>query len=184
MTDTKAIDFSKETIADAEAPFFEYLTETGVKEGTLTTYRRHFNVIIGYFKPTKLVQKIMPTHVALFLKSDDFLNKPKGGLRAKPTADQLARVLRMFLNWGEETKRFEKAPIPQDIRMGARSKKERKKADAKPKKAKRTEQPSPEANQPEPEPEETVTETVEASAAESETEEQPDAEANVATANV
>ena len=160
MTQKTSKDFSTETLGGARIYFFKHLKTTNISNPTRHSYGRDFDVITEYFKAEKLVQKILPAHVGAFLKSDIFLKKKNGEIRAKPTADKIARVLRMFLTWAVETGRLEKLPIPQEARMGARSIKEQKeRAAAKAAKTKAKPQtqdePEPESNQ-ELEPEEAV----------------------------
>lgn len=125
----QTVDFSTETLQQAREPFMDYMRkEREVSELSLTSYGRDFDLFERYFKPEKLVQKIMPPHVTGFLKSEIHLKRQNGKDRAKPSTDKTARLLRMFLEWCEATGRVEKAPILMDTKMGAKSKREREKA--------------------------------------------------------
>ena len=62
----------------------------------------------------KTLKAIRPADVGRFLKSDALLRKPNGADRAKPTVDQIARVL---LEWAQaqgtvETVAFPKSALP------------------------------------------------------------------------
>ena len=121
--------FENETLELARQPFMTYLKEVReATEATVKSYGRDFDLIVKFFKPDKKIQKILPTHVSGYIKSDIHLKRKNGKDRAKPSTDKTARLLRMFLEWCEETKRVEKAPIPLDIQMGAKSKRDRDKA--------------------------------------------------------
>jgi hypothetical protein len=110
------------SIGEARPTFFTYMKdERNTAEPTLYTYGKDFDIIEGFFKPEKVLTKLMPANVGSFLKCDGLLKKPNGQARAQRTIDKTARVLRMFLTWTVETKRLEKAPIPREARLGGKS---------------------------------------------------------------
>ena len=49
-----------------------------------------------------------------FLKSGALLKKPNGADRARPTVDQIVRVLRMLLEWAQGQGTVESVAFPKD----------------------------------------------------------------------
>ena len=95
------------TLKQASAEFIEYLKAEGKAERTLYTYGKDLEQIISFFGEEKIVNKIIPPHVARFKKSDILLKKrnKEGELtkRAKPTIDKTLRVLKMMMEWDRES---------------------------------------------------------------------------------
>ncbi len=57
-----------------------------------------------------------------FLKSDALLKKPSGKERARTTPDQIARVLRMLLEWAQAQDHVAAVAFPQDAKPKPRRK--------------------------------------------------------------
>jgi len=64
-------------------------------------YGKALEVIAGFFGEAKALKALRPADIGRFLKSDALLKKPNGKERAKPTIDQIVRVLRMLLEWAQ-----------------------------------------------------------------------------------
>ena len=105
------------TLKDAVPQFLVHLRTAGKNERTARTYGNALHVVIGFFGEGKSLKAIRPADVGRFLKSDALLKKPNGKERAKPTVDQIIRVLRMLLEWAQgeghvPTVAFPKAALP------------------------------------------------------------------------
>jgi len=92
---------SQLTLKDAAPQYLEHLRAAGKNEHTVKTYGRALDVIAGFFGEAKALKALRPADVGRFLKSDALLKKPNGRERARPTVDQIARVLRMLLEWAQ-----------------------------------------------------------------------------------
>jgi len=103
---------SKLTLKDAAPRFIEHLRAAGKKEQTLRTYAKALEVAVGFFGEGKTLKSLFPAAVGRFLNSDALLKKPNGKERAKPTVDQIARVLRMLLEWAQAQGHVEKVAFP------------------------------------------------------------------------
>ena len=102
------------TLKDAAPRFIEHLRAAGKKEQTLRTYAKALEVAAGFFGEGKTLKAIRPADVGRFLKSDALLKKPNGADRARPTVDQIVRVLRMLLEWAQGQGIVESVAFPKD----------------------------------------------------------------------
>jgi hypothetical protein len=100
------------TLKDAAPQFTEHLRAAGKKEQTLRTYTKALEVVAGFFGEGKTLRALRPADVGRFLKSDALLKKPNGADRARPTVDQIVRVLRMLLEWAVEQGAIDSVPFP------------------------------------------------------------------------
>lgn len=107
-----------ETLEQTRQAFLDHLKAIGKKDRTVYTYGKDLDQVMAFFKADKELTKILPVHVAKFLKSDELLKLPGGKDRAKPTVDKTVRVLRMFLVWAKDTGRIDKLPLTKDLPMG------------------------------------------------------------------
>jgi integrase len=105
---------SQTTLKDAAPQFIEYLRAAGKKEQTLRTYGTALEVVAGFFGDGKTLKALRPADVGRFLKSDALLKKPNGRDRAKPTVDQITRVLRMLLEWAQGQGIVQSVAFPKD----------------------------------------------------------------------
>ena len=105
---------SQVTLKDAVPQFLVHLRTAGKNERTARTYGNALHVVIGFFGEGKTLKALRPADVGRFLKSDALLKKPSGTDRAKPTVDQISRVLRMLLEWAQGQGHIETVPFPKD----------------------------------------------------------------------
>ena len=105
---------SQLTLKGAAPQFIEHLRAAGKKEQTLRTYGTALEVVAGFFGEGKSLKAIRPADVGRFLKSDALLKKPNGKERARPTVDQIVRVLRMLLEWAQGQGIVETVAFPKD----------------------------------------------------------------------
>ena len=103
---------SQVTLKDAAPQFIEHLRAAGKKEQTLRTYAKALEVAVGFFGEGKTLKSLFPAAVGRFLNSDALLKKPNGAGRAKPTVDQITRVLRMLLEWAVGEGTIDAIPFP------------------------------------------------------------------------
>ena len=103
---------SQMTLKDAAPQFIEHLRAAGKKEQTLRTYTKALEVVAGFFGEGKTLKALRPADVGRFLNSDALLKKPNGADRARPTVDQIVRVLRMLLEWAVGERAIEAVPFP------------------------------------------------------------------------
>jgi integrase len=105
---------SQTTLKDAAPRFIEHLRAAGKKEQTLRTYTKALEVVAGFFGEGKSLKALRPADVGRFLKSDALLKKPNGADRARPTVDQIVRVLRMLLEWAQGQGIVQSVAFPKD----------------------------------------------------------------------
>jgi len=105
---------SQVTLKDAAPQYLEHLRAAGKGEHTVRTYGKALDVVAGFFGETKALKALRPADVGRFLKSDALLKKPNGKERAKPTLDQIVRVLRMLLEWALAEGHVSAVAFPQD----------------------------------------------------------------------
>ena len=105
---------SQLTLKDAAPQYLEYLRAAGKNVHTVRTYGKALEAIAGFFGEAKALKALRPADVGRFLKSDALLKKPNGKERAKPTTDQITRVLRMLLEWAQAQGHVAAVAFPQD----------------------------------------------------------------------
>ena len=105
---------SQLTLKDAAPQYLEYLRAAGKNVHTVRTYGKALEAIAGFFGEAKALKALRPADVGRFLKSDALLKKPNGAERAKPTTDQITRVLRMLLEWAQAQGHVTAVAFPQD----------------------------------------------------------------------
>ena len=105
---------SQLTLKDAAPQYLEHLRAAGKNEHTVKTYGRALDAIAGFFGEGKALKALRPADVGRFLKSDALLKKSNGRERAKPTTDQITRVLRMLLEWAQAQGHVAAVAFPQD----------------------------------------------------------------------
>jgi len=105
---------SQLTLKDAAPQYLEYLRAAGKNVHTVRTYGKALEAIAGFFGEGKALKALRPADVGRFLKSDALLRKPNGAERAKPTTDQITRVLRMLLEWAQGQGHVPTVAFPQD----------------------------------------------------------------------
>ena len=105
---------SQLTLKDAAPQYLEHLRAAGKNEHTVRTYGKALEAIAGFFGEAKALKALRPADVGKFLKSDALLKKPNGRERAKPTTDQIVRVLRMLLEWAQAQGHVPAVAFPQD----------------------------------------------------------------------
>ena len=123
---------SQNTLKDAGTQYFRILDATGKNPRTVNTYRRHFEIVVGFFGEGKKLSAIRPADVGRFLKSDALRVMPNGKERADATVKQIVRVLRMFLEWAQGQGIVESVAFPKNAMPKRRRKQQEGNADAAP----------------------------------------------------
>ena len=103
---------SQSVLKDAGTQYFRILDATGKNPRTVNTYRRHFEIVVGFFGESKKLSAIRPADIGRFLKSDALRVMPNGKERADATVKQIVRVLRMFFEWAQTQGILESVPFP------------------------------------------------------------------------
>jgi hypothetical protein len=101
------------TLEDLAAKYLQHLEDSGKSNGTLFSYKLELITALDELgKDTKLGD-LTPTRVLEYFVSDRVTRTRAGVQKAKPTVDKCRRVLRMALQWAEETGLVAKAPLPE-----------------------------------------------------------------------
>lgn len=129
------------TLGEAWKPFAKFHLERERKcsPATLISYKKDFEKIATFLCTEKPVNKITQRNVRDFAASPHLLHKdmdPAKKLCAEPTVKKTLRLFKMFLTWLEQNGYIAKAPIPNDLPMGAMSAKAKKEQDKQRAKAK------------------------------------------------
>ena len=103
---------SQNTLKDAGTQYFRVLDATGKNPRTVNTYRRHFEIVVGFFGEGRKLSAIRPADVGRFFKSDALRIMPNGKERADATVKQIVRVLRMFFERAVAQGMLESVPFP------------------------------------------------------------------------
>jgi len=102
------------TLEDLAAKYLQHLEDAGKSNGTLFSYKLELITALDELgKDTKLAD-LAPTRVLEYFVSDRVTRTRAGVQKAKPTVDKCRRVLRLALQWAEDSGAIEKAPLPED----------------------------------------------------------------------
>ena len=99
--------------------YISSLNEDGRKKSTVKTAGRSLALLEADLGAAKIIDKIMPMHIAVFFKSDAALNQPtKDGTRPRAEASilQIRRIIRSALVWWHEKGYCDTIPIPKEER--------------------------------------------------------------------
>ena len=101
------------TLEDLAAKYLAHLEEAGKSAGTTFSYRLELITALDELgKDTKLAD-LTPTRVLEYFVSDRVTRTRAGVQKAKPTVDKCRRVLRMALQWAEDSGLVAQAPLPE-----------------------------------------------------------------------
>jgi hypothetical protein len=101
------------TLEDLAMRYLAHLEEAGKSNGTLFSYKLELVTALDELgKDTKLAD-LTPVKVLDYFVSDRVTKTRTGVLKAKPTIDKCRRVLRMALQWAQETGLIAAAPLPE-----------------------------------------------------------------------
>jgi hypothetical protein len=101
------------TLEDLAAKYLQHLEDTGKSNGTLFSYKLELITALDELgKDTKLAD-LTPTRVLEYFLSDRVTRTRAGVQKAKPTVDKCRRVLRMALQWAEDSGLVAQAPLPE-----------------------------------------------------------------------
>ena len=101
------------TLEDLAAKYLQHLEDAGKSNGTLFSYKLELITALDELgKDTKLAD-LTPTRVLEYFVSDRVTRTRAGVQKAKPTVDKCRRVLRMALQWAEDSGLVAQAPLPE-----------------------------------------------------------------------
>jgi hypothetical protein len=101
------------TLEDLSMRYLAHLEEAGKSNGTLFSYKLELVTALDELgRDTKLAD-LTPARVLDYFVSDRVTKTRSGVQKAKPTVDKCRRVLRMALQWAEDSGLTAHAPLPE-----------------------------------------------------------------------
>ena len=101
------------TLEDLAAKYLQHLEESGKSNGTLFSYKLELITALEELGAKTLLADLTPTRVLEYFVSDRVTKTRAGVQKAKPTVDKCRRVLRMAVQWAQETGLVAEAPLPE-----------------------------------------------------------------------
>ena len=102
-------------LKDAAAQYIQRLETTGQKPSTVGTAKRTLDLLIAEMGAGKVVDKILPVHIAGFFKSEAATVQPgKDGPKPRAQASilQIRRIVRSALVWWQGQGYLDAVPLP------------------------------------------------------------------------
>ena len=103
---------------DAKTAFMANLETLGKHPRTRYTYAKDLDYFIGFFGGDRPIASIRLPEVGKWLKSEAYLNTPKGKPRGERTLNKNLRVVRQLFVWGKGQGLIETLPLPKAILNG------------------------------------------------------------------
>ena len=103
---------------DAKTAFMAHLEALGKHPRTRYTYAKDLDYFIGFFGGDRAIASIRLPEVGKWLKSETYLNTPKGKPRAERTLNKNLRVVRQLFVWAKANQHIETLPLPKVILNG------------------------------------------------------------------
>jgi hypothetical protein len=101
------------TLEDLAAKYLEHLEVSGKSNGTLFSYKLELITALDEIgKDTKLAD-LTPARVLEFFTSDRVMKTRSGVAKARPTFLKTQRVLRLALQWAQDSGLIVQAPVPE-----------------------------------------------------------------------
>jgi hypothetical protein len=101
------------TLEDLAAKYLQHLEDAGKSNGTLFSYKLELITALDELGAKTLLADLTPTRVLEYFVSDRVTRTRAGVQKAKPTIDKCRRVLRMALQWAEDSGLVAQAPLPE-----------------------------------------------------------------------
>jgi hypothetical protein len=102
------------TLEDLAARYLQHLEDAGKSNGTLFSYKLELVTALDEIgRDTKLAD-LTPTRVLEYFNSDRVMKTRTGVAKARPTYLKTQRVLRLALQWAQDSGLIETAPLPED----------------------------------------------------------------------
>jgi hypothetical protein len=101
------------TLEDLAAKFLQHLEDAGKSNGTLFSYKLELITALAELGKDTNVAELTPARVLDYFVSDRVTRTRAGVQKAKPTIDKCRRVLRMALQWAEDSGLIAQAPLPE-----------------------------------------------------------------------
>ena len=103
---------------DAKTAFMAHLEALGKHPRTCYTYAKDLDYLSGFFGGERAIESIRLPEVGKWLKSEAYLNTPKGKPRAERTLNKNLRVVRQLFVWAKGQGLIETLPLPKAILNG------------------------------------------------------------------
>ncbi len=103
---------------DAKTAFMTHLEALGKHPRTCYTYSKDLDYLIGFFGGERAIESIRLPEVGKWLKSESYLNTPKGKPRGERTLNKNLRVVRQLFVWAKAAGHVETLPLPKVISLG------------------------------------------------------------------
>jgi hypothetical protein len=101
------------TLEDLAIRYMQHLEDSGRSAGTCFSYRLELVVALEQLGKDTLLRDLTPERVLDYFVSDRVTKTRTGVLKARPTVDKCRRVLRMALQWAEDSGLTAHAPLPE-----------------------------------------------------------------------
>ena len=102
------------TLEDLAGKYLAHLEEVGKSNGTLFSYKLELVTALDEIgRETKLAD-LTPTRVLEYFTCDRVMKTRTGVAKARPTYLKTQRVLRLALQWAQDSGLIETAPLPED----------------------------------------------------------------------
>ncbi len=102
------------TLSELADKYLAHMEESGKSSGTCFSYRLEMATAINALGAETKVAELTPEQVMLFFGSDRVQKKKNGKAKSPLSIAKTQRVLRLALQWAENTRVIEKAPLPED----------------------------------------------------------------------
>ena len=101
------------TLEDLAAKYLQHLEDAGKSNGTLFSYRLELIVALDELGKDTLLSTLTPTRVLEYFNSDRVMRTRTGVPKARPTYLKTQRVLRLALQWAQDSGLIDAAPLPE-----------------------------------------------------------------------
>lgn len=112
-TQTAETTVSVMTLEQLAAGYLAHMEETGKSAGTVFSYKLELVLAMQELGKDTQVVALTPERVLEFFTCDRTMRTKTGIEKARPTFQKTRRVLRLALQWAENSKLIEKAPLPE-----------------------------------------------------------------------
>jgi hypothetical protein len=101
------------TLEDLAVRYMQHLEDSGKSAGTCFSYRLELTVALEQLGKDTPLSTLTSAKVLDYFVSDRVTRTRAGVQKAKPTIDKCRRVLRMALQWAEDSGLIAQAPLPE-----------------------------------------------------------------------
>ena len=105
-------------LIDAKTVFLTHLEDLGKHPRTLYTYAKDLDYFIQFFGDDRELANIRIPEMGKWLKSESYLNTPKGQPCSPRTLDKNLRVIRQLFVWAQTEGHIDTLPLPKSVPLG------------------------------------------------------------------